>query len=414
MVATKPVECPMRVLMLSDFYWPFVGGVEQHVRGLSTELVRRGHEVMVATLKANDIPEIAQDEGVELRRLSSMTQTFSSLYTYSHRPWAPPFADPAVSRQLKNLSQTFQPEIVHGHDWFARSWFPLKKKHNAPFIMSLHYFTRSCAKKVMVRQNEACSGPSPAKCFTCSWDNYGFKGPPIAFANWMMRQKGERMVDKFISVSEHTADGNGLSSDHPKSTVIPNFVREVPELSTEAQQYLDQLPKEPYIMFVGDFTPPKGIHILLEAYRNLELNTPLVLIGKEWNSSPQDWPQNVHRFHEWPNEAVLEAWKRSLFAVVPSMQPEAFGIVVIEAMLAGRPVIGSAHGGITEIIQHDKSGLLVKPQSASALQSAMQELLNDSEKLERLAKGAKDRAEDFQVKPVVDRIEAVYTELLDQ
>ena len=80
----------MRILMISDFYPPFLGGVEVLVSSLSRELVRRGHHLSVATLAAADLPATQDDAGVRVHRIRSTTQRAEGLFANSDRPWAPP------------------------------------------------------------------------------------------------------------------------------------------------------------------------------------------------------------------------------------------------------------------------------------------------------------------------------------
>ena len=145
----------MRVLLVTDFYWPYLGGVEQHVRSLAHSLTRRGHHVTVATLTGKDLADEEDDDGVQVRRLRSVSQRMPWLFSSPERPWAPPLPDPAITWQLRKLIVADPPDIVHGHDWLARSFMPLRRwaerKYGTRFVSSLHYYTISCAKKNLMR-----------------------------------------------------------------------------------------------------------------------------------------------------------------------------------------------------------------------------------------------------------------------
>ena len=93
----------MRILLVTDFYWPYLGGVEQHVRSLAHALARRGHQVTVATLAGKDLADDEDDNGVRVRRLRSMSQRMPWLFSSPERPWAPPVPDPAITWQLRKL-----------------------------------------------------------------------------------------------------------------------------------------------------------------------------------------------------------------------------------------------------------------------------------------------------------------------
>src|SRR5438105_13782842 len=86
----------MRILMLAQFYPPTIGGEERHVRNLSIELVARGHDVTVATLWKEGMPEFACDQGVRVHRIQGSMQRVSAFFTEKERRHLPPFPDPEV------------------------------------------------------------------------------------------------------------------------------------------------------------------------------------------------------------------------------------------------------------------------------------------------------------------------------
>ncbi len=85
---------PVRILMLSQFYPPIIGGEERHVRTLSAELHARGHEVAVATLWHDDLPEFEVESGVRIYRIRGLFQRIPGIYSERERPHAPPLPDP--------------------------------------------------------------------------------------------------------------------------------------------------------------------------------------------------------------------------------------------------------------------------------------------------------------------------------
>ncbi len=399
--------------MISDFYWPFLGGVEQHVRTLSHALQRRGHDVAVATLWREGLAAQEDDAGVQVHRLRSSTQRLGTLYSTPQRTWAPPVPDPEVTVGLRRVLRACSPQIVHGHDWLARSYLPLKPFRRAPLIMSLHYYTLSCAKKNLMRDGAPCSGPAPDKCLRCSAHHYGaIKGMGVAASNWLMGAAERRGVDRYIAVSHATALGNGLANG--ATTVIPNFLpAQQHALAADLKPYLDQLPAGDFFLFVGDLRPMKGVDVLLAAYRTLDNPPPLVLIGKVWPDTPQSFPPNVHILRDWPNAAVMAAWQRSAVAVVPSIWAEPFGIVVIEAMAGATPVVASCVGGIPEIVEDGVSGILVPSGDTGALAQALARLTHDVPLRRRMGEAARHRATDYDAAVVVPQIEALYQQVLD-
>jgi glycosyltransferase involved in cell wall biosynthesis len=95
--------------------------------------------------------------------------------------------------------------------------------------------------------------------------------------------------------------------------------------------------------------------------------------------------------------------------VFPSRWPEAFGLTLVEAMAAGKPVIATKTGTVPEIIHHGSNGWLVEPDNVSSLAEGIRQLLKDQETAGRLAKAGQQRVrENFHVARFVSEIEAVY------
>src|SRR5581483_9169321 len=158
---------------------------------------------------------------------------------------------------------------------------------------------------------------------------------------------------------------------------------------------LDELPSEPFLLFVGALRRVKGVYELLEAYEQLSDPPPLVLLGTYEDDSPTAFPPGVLVLDDFPHDAVLEACERCLFGVMPSLWPEPLGTVVAEVMSRGRPVIGTRPGGHEDMIVHGETGLLVPRGDVPALVQAMRTLLEDAELKARMGEAASVKAAEF-------------------
>ena len=134
----------------------------------------------------------------------------------------------------------------------------------------------------------------------------------------------------------------------------------------------------------------------------------LLLVGRRTPDTPARLPDGAQMGAEWPHEHVMAAFRRCLFAVLPSICLDACPTTVLEAMASGRPVVATTTGGIVDIIVDGENGLLVPPGDENKLAEAMARLLNDADLRARLADGAQERARRFTASAVVERLEAVY------
>ena len=404
----------MRVLMLSDLYPPYVGGIEQHVRNLSQALARRGHDIAIATMEHPDAPSRETDQGVEIYRLRGLVSHGARVVAPSGQPFAPPFPDPLLTAALRRIVLRHRPDVVHGHNWLLRSFLPLKSRSRAKIVSTLHDYGEICAKRSFLYRDRACEGPGPAKCLGCAATEYGAaRGVVIAGGNWATVPFNRRAVDMFLPVSAAVARASGLAERHLTFTVVPNFIPdELVKRTDFTHPDLAALPKGPYWLYVGTLTRHKGIHVLLEAYRGLDGVPPLVIIGPRSSDTPKDFPPNVVAINALPHPAVMAAWSRCSLALVPSIFPDPCPTVAMEAMACAAPVIGTRVGGLPDIVLDGETGVLVPPGDAMALRQALRQLANDPGLAHRMGQSGARRVAAFSATAVVTQIDNVYRALV--
>ena len=402
----------MRILMVSQFFPPVIGGEERIVEALSVGLSRRGHRVVVATLQCGDLPAEDLVDGVSVHRIRGAAQRCGPLYSDPARPHAPPVPDPLLTRELFRLIRRERPDVIHGHNWMTHSLFPLRRRLRSPLVLSLHDHSLICATRRFVHGGKSCSGPAPLKCVACASGHYGpVKGVPVAVASRLMQPLVLSAVDMFLPVSHAVARRARLADAGARWRVLPNFVNgDAPP--GESEDGPAGLPEDGFTLFVGDMTRDKGVELLLDAYAGLEGVPPLVLIGRPSSPRLAPPPPNVVVLGPRVHDEVMQAWRRCGVGVIPSITEEAFGLAALEAMAAGRPVVAANHGGLAELVADGKSGLLVPPGDRVALRDALDRLHHDAPLRERLGAGASRHARGFTPAAVLPQLEDVYRELI--
>lgn len=404
----------MRILHLAQFYAPIIGGEERHVSSISRAQAARGHDVEVATLAHPERPSVVKDGGVTVRSIAGWSQRFGALFSDDHRRHAPPFPDPGLTAAIAKIVSAFKPDIVHGHNWLVHSFLPVKASSGAALVMTLHDYGLVCARKTMMRNGAVCAGPAPARCLPCARIQYGAAvGTATYVGNSLSGWFERRTVDRFVAVSRAVAEHCGLTDGSAAYDVLPTFVPDDVATLAPPDEHIGELPTGDFILYVGDLNRNKGVGVLLDAYRTLGTAVPpLVMIGRRCADMPTDLPTNVMVRESWPHPAVMQAWSRCLFGIAPSVWPEACGTIVMEGHAVGRPMIASDIGGLSDLVAHNETGLLVPPGNAAALAQAMQALLDDPERRARMGQAARARAETFMAKAILPRIEQVYAEAL--
>jgi len=140
----------------------------------------------------------------------------------------------------------------------------------------------------------------------------------------------------------------------------------------------------------------------------------LVLVGTIEFDSPREFPPGVIVLRDFPHDAVMAAWERCLFGVVPSLLPEPLGSVVYEGMSRGKAVIGTRPGGHSDMIIPGETGLLVPAGDVQALTQAMNDLIEQPALRERFGRAAQERARFFTASIAVPQFERFYQLLIDR
>jgi glycosyltransferase involved in cell wall biosynthesis len=200
--------------------------------------------------------------------------------------------------------------------------------------------------------------------------------------------------------------------------IIPSFREDEADQQATAdaqtQSYLDRLPAEKFILYVGALRRVKGVSQLLDAYARLASPPPLVLIGTFESDSPREFPPGVSVLENVPHRAVMAIWERSLFGVIPSLWPEPLGSVVYEGMSRGKAVIGTTPGGHTDMIIPGETGLLIPAGDIDALTQAMTDLIDQPNLRERLGAAAQERSRLFTASVAVPQFERFYQRVIGQ
>lgn len=414
----------MRVLLATDHYPPYIGGAQIQSRLLAAELRKRGHEVVVATVAQNGLPALEDDRGVPVHRLRQL-RTLPGLMRARVEHHQPPFADPVTVFGLRRLLRDFEPDVVHAYGWISYSCAAALIGRDTPLLITARDYAYSCANRTLMRDGEVCSGPALAKCVACAGRHYGRpKGWIAALGVRGSAPLLRRKVSAIHSISSYVQeiirrdfldDRDSQTSGHVIHDVISNMPQPVEAGGAEGkdpQSYIDRLPKEPFLLFIGALRRVKGIYELLAAYELLEEPPPLVLLGTVEPDSPRAYPAGVHVLTDVPHDAVLAACSRCLFGVLPSTWPEPFGTVVCEVMSGGKPVIGTKPGGHTDLIIDGETGLLVPAGDVSALAEAMRALIADEAMREQLGQAAAVHSRRFMPEVSLPLIEGLYGEIV--
>ena len=180
------------------------------------------------------------------------------------------------------------------------------------------------------------------------------------------------------------------------------------------------LPEE-YYLFVGRVAPNKGLPTLLDALARLEATArrPLVLMGRDWGERARlesrarelGIAAQVRFLGHVDSLSAYRGVVRGARALVLASEWEAFGLVLLEAMAAGTPVVATAVGGVPDVLDGGHAGRLVPYGDPVALAGALRSVVEDTKETERLRAAASERVRGFDWSVTVDRHRALYREV---
>ncbi len=403
----------LRVAMLSVHTCPLAalggketGGMNVYVRETARELARMGVAVDVFTRSQNaGIPRVAElGEGARVIHLP--VGPHAPIAREAIHPYLPEFVEGVEKHRW---DEGIDYDVLHGHYWLSGvAGLELRQRWGVPLVQMFHTLGRL--------KNAVAQGPGEIE-------------PEIRIAEEArIVRSADRIVAANVVERAHLVWYYGASAE--RIAVIPCGV------DTELFQPMGQatakdlleLPPDPMLLYVGRLQPIKGLETLLDAMARLGGPARLYIVGGDADEPESDdaaW-DHAGRLRERVRDLGLEERVRFLGAqpqrrlrlfyaaaeatVMPSYY-ESFGMVALEAMACGSPVVGSRVGGLQTTIKEGVTGYLVPEGDPVALSERLEVLLHDPAERARLGRQASRWAADHRWPCVAESVCRLYSEL---
>lgn len=275
--------------------------------------------------------------------------------------------------EVGRLVASFRPHLVHAHNTFpliSPSLYAVANRLNIPVVQTLHNFRLLCPQAMLTRNGRYCDDcvgrwPLRAVLHRCyrgslaqSAVSAGVMSGHYLLGTWRHR------VQRYIVLNQLCHDifiRGGLPPE--KLCIKPNFVAgaESPENAS---------PQRRGGLFIGRLSPEKGLHTLAQALQQRPV-TRITVCGSGPLQPLVEQTHGLDYIGFQQGAALRQRIANAEFLVMPSTGIESFGLAAIEAFACGTPVIASRHGGLREIIDHGRNGLLVAPGNADELADAI-------------------------------------------
>jgi len=364
----------MRVLFWSEFFWPYIGGAEVFATKLLVALQKRRYEIIVVTRQdSSDLPNQTQYQGIPVYRFPFWT-------AFANRS-----VDQLISARqgLAKLKSAFAPDLVHIHGFGPTVLFHLEttNAHPAPLLVTL----------IEERPHQEGSD---------------LLGRMLRSANWVTGKSSAVLAQAHQFAPEITT----------RSSVIFNGL-ELPPLLPQP------LPVDaPRLLCLGRLAVQKGFDLAITALASITDRFPnarLIVAGDGPERSPLErlvadlGLAGIVDFIGWVSpDKVLALMNSSTMVIMPSRW-EGLPSVVLQAAMMARPVVATRVSGISEVVVHRQTGLLVDPEDEKGLAKAIAFLLDHPETAMRMGQSARQRVQKlFSWEDCVQAYDTLYRKLI--
>lgn len=394
----------MRILYVHDNCY-HIGGAETYLFSLM-ELVREyGHEIYF--FSTDKVKEIKNNYSY-IYREPNKNRVSSHISHY--------YFDFGVYNTLRKWIKKVKPDVMHLNlnYKYPVSIILAARKEKIPVVQTIHDIRVVCMSGLCVKPDgEVCEGGFGIKCLKngcISFKGYMYNALPNKIKQYL------RQDILFIAPSrafERKLKENGLKN----VVYLPHFI--------DSSKYgFNAENKERYnILFVGWLGKHKGVQYLIQAFPSILKQIPSAKLhvvgeGEERNNLEKlvkklKIEKEVVFHGKVPHEHIQQFYQKANVVVFPSICFEQFGLVGLEAMACGRPAVGSNIGGVSEWIDHGKTGFLVEQGSTVQIGEKVIQILSDEEMAIKMGESARRKAKkNFTVEKHFKKLMQIYESLL--
>jgi len=373
----------MKIALVSPYDFAFPGGVTNHISSLEYYLTLMGHEVKVIAPASKDVPGFG-DRFIPIGKPRPVPAS-GSICRVTISPW--------LSSKVKAVLDAEKFDIIHLHE---------------PLMPMLCTTVLRLSQTANVGTFHAHGGRL----------GYNFGKPLSTFflKRWFRKLNGRIAVSRpAMEFANKHLPGN--------YTIIPNGV-DLEHFSPDVLPVDEFCDGKVNILFVGRLEKRKGLNYLLEAYRQAKREVPnsrLIVVGPgtrlrrkyEKQVVQKDIKDVVFVGHVDYDELARYYQTADIFCA-PATSCESFGIVLLEAMALGKPIVASNIDGYASVVTHNVEGLLVPPRDERTLTRALLPLMTDESRRQQMGAKGKVKALDYSWQLIAQRVYNYYIKVLGE
>jgi glycosyltransferase involved in cell wall biosynthesis len=328
---------------------------------------------------------------------------------------------PAASRGIERVAREFRPDLAHLHNVYHQlspSVLRPLRRLGIPAVMTLHDYKLACPTYRFVDHGRICEACLPRRY----WEpvvrrcNRGSLGASTVNA---VEATLHSLIDAYGPVARFVCPSRFLEGKMRQARIDPRRLRWVPNFVDPAAFEPKRRAGGP-VVYAGRLSEEKGVDVLIEAVaRRPELRLDVAGDGPvrsslEGLARARGADDRVRFLGRLPVDRLRGVLRDGSVAAVPSRWYENMPLAILEAFASGLPVVGTALGGIPELIDPGGNGLIVPPEDPAALGDALAALAGEPQRALAMGRAARDAVErSYSPGPHVERLEAVYREAME-
>ena len=382
----------MKILMVNKFLYPR-GGCETYMLNLAEELKAKGHEVEYFGMYdekntvGNSCGLYTGNMDFHSKGMARFLYPFKIIYSVE------------AYKKIGKVLDEFKPDIVHMNNinfQLTPSIIYAIKKRNIPLVQTVHDYQMICPNHLLYSFNETkpCERCIKGSKFNCTKHNciHGSKIKSLIGsieAKLYSILKTYKKVDLYICPSRFLENKLLSASDlyAGKTVAIHNFIEKKPVPETPA-------PEKPYVAFASRLSKEKGVDILSEAAKLLP-EYPFVIAGTGPDDECLKNIPNVELKGFLTGDELISLIANAKLMILPSVWYENCPLNILETHAFGVPVLTMNSGGMAELVDDGKTGLLINEPTSEAIAEAIRKCFEDEEFYNSLKENCKIRGEEI-------------------
>ncbi len=377
----------MKIGLVSPYDWSYPGGVRDHVWHLANEFINQGHDVRILAPASGPRRKIPEKYVHKIGWTTPIPANGSIARVAAF--------DPALALRLRRVLQRECFDILHIHE---------------PLVPGLSLAALRYSQSLTVGTFHASSEVSLTSTFNLAYASL------VPLLRPMLRHLDGRIA---VSSTTHTFIKHYFPADY---RIIPNGIT-LDNASQEARPFPELLDGKQNILFVGRFEKRKGAKYLLRAIPAIREHFPdtrFIFVGEgglragfQRFVERRGWRDVIFTGYVSSEEKARYFASADIFCA-PATGGESLGIVLLEAMAAGKPIVASNISGYATVITHGIDGLLTPPRNSEELARTMQQLLKNEPLSLRLSQAGRQKAQEYAWPQIAMQVLDYYAELMDE